>query len=453
MTKPLRRVLIVSPHFPPVNAPDMQRARMVLPYLRDHGWEPVVLAMRPEVIEGAVLDPLLEQTYPADIRLVRTGGLSSRLTRWAGIGNLWWRAGRAFTRAGDALLREQSFDLVFISTTQFNAFQLGRRWQRRFGVPYVLDYQDPWINPYYRRTGTRPPGGWLKFTLSQFIARRIEPDALRHAAGIVAVSDSYAQGLAETYPWFAPERVRLLPFGAAPADFVAARTHRPARPLVDFSDGNFHHVYTGRCGPDMSLAMTVLFRAFKRFLRSHPGQAAKTRFHFIGTDYAPPPLGRFWALPIAAAEGVGAFVQEHCYRVPYFDALHYLTHAHALVAIGSNDPTYAASKVFPFVLAERPILLIYHTNSLVLRFAQTVSAGLPFQFDGPADIERLVEEVHQQWFCGEARHHYRGFNAEAFRPFTAEALTAELARVFDRAVETPSGGEQEPQPPRRASSS
>ena len=66
----LRRVLIISPHFPPVNAPDMQRARLALPFLRETGWEPVVLCLDPTMVEGAVIDPLLERTYPRDIRIV-----------------------------------------------------------------------------------------------------------------------------------------------------------------------------------------------------------------------------------------------------------------------------------------------------------------------------------------------------------------------------------------------
>lgn len=449
MTPPRRRVLIVSPHFPPVNAPDMQRVRMALPYLRDHGWEPVVLALRPDLVEGAVIDPLLEETYPADIPVVRAGGVSPRLTRWAGIGNLWWRCGRAFIRAGDALLREQKFDLVFISTTQFHAFGLGPRWHRRFGVPYVLDYQDPWINSYYRKTGTRPPGGRLRFAWSQLIARRVEPRALRDAAGIISVSDSYAPALAESYPWFDPSRMHLLPFGAAPADFVAAARHRPAQPLVDFEDGRFHFVYTGRCGPDMNLALTVLFRAFKRYLRSHPDEATLMWFHFIGTDYAPPALGRFRVLPLAQAEGVSDYVHEHCYRVTYFDALYYLSHAQALVAVGSDDPTYAASKIFPFVLARRPMLLIYHANSLVLKFARAVSAGLSFHFDGPEDIDRLAGEVHRDWFCGRTRWHSNSLDADALAPFTAEALTAKLAAFFDHA-RAPSG--RPPQPDARSGS-
>lgn len=436
----MKRVLIVSPHFPPVNAPDMQRVRLALPFLRAAGWAPTVLAIHPDSVEGAVIEPMLERTYPADIPVVRVRGLAPQLTRWAGVGNLWWRCGRAFARAGEALLQQEKFDLVFFSTTQFSAFQLGPRWRKKFGVPYVLDYQDPWINPYYERTATRPPGGRLKFALSQWTARRIEPAALRHASGIIAVSDAYGPGLAHAYPWFDARRVRLLPFGASSADFTATLDHRPARPLIDFDDGLFHHVYTGRCGPDMSFAMQVLFRAFKHYLASHPEEARRTRFHFIGTDYAPPPLGREWAMPIARREGVEGFVQEHCYRVPYFDALHYLSRANALVAVGSNDPTYAASKIFPYVLARRPMLLIYHHQSLVLEFARRASVGQRFHFTGPEDIDALADSVHRDWFAGDSRRTYRGFDAAAFRPFTTESLTVELAQVFHDALGCPASG-------------
>ena len=412
----------------------MQRVRLALPYLRDCGWEPTVLALEPNSVEGAVNDPQLIATYPADIRIVRVRGLSPRLTRWAGIGNLWWRCGRALTRAGERLLRAEKFDLVFISTTQFSAFQLGPRWLRQFGVPYVLDYQDPWINPYYRRTGTAPPGGKLKFALSQWVASRIEPNALRNASAIIAVSDAYGRGLAESYPWFNAQHVQLLPFGASKEDFAALGDYRPTQPLIDFNDGCFHHVYAGRCGPDMSFAMKVLFRAFKLYLESTPDEAQRTRFHFIGTDYAPPPLGREWAIPVAQVEGVSDYVREHCYRVPYFDALYYLKHSNALLGVGSNDPTYAASKIFPYILAERPILLIYHEESLVLQFASRVSVGERFYFAGPEDITRLAEDVHRRWFCSPERRRYVPYDATAFEPFTARSLTSRLAAVFDQAL-------------------
>lgn len=433
----MKKLLIVSPHFPPINAPDMQRVRLALPFLRQHGWEPTVLAVAPEMIEGGVCDPLLEATYPAEVRVIRVRGISQRLTRPLGFGGLWWRCGGALRRAGEQLLATERFDLVFFSTTQFDAFKLGPRWRRRFGVPYVLDYQDPWINDYYRDTKTRPPGGHLKFALTQWMARRAEPRVLREAAAIIAVSDSYGPQLARHHPWFDARRVQLLPFGASAADFAAVATYRPARPLVDFDDGCFHHVYTGRCGPDMSFALAVLFRAFKLLRDTHPELAAKIRFHFIGTDYAPPPLGREWVMPIAHTEGVAENVREHCYRVPYFDALYYLRRADALVAVGSNDPSYSASKIFAYILARRPLLLIFHENSPVLAFARQAAVGLRFQFVGSDDVGPLAAEVHRRWFVEGGRNTFVPFNEAAFAPFTAAVLTGKLAAIFDEATAQP----------------
>lgn len=430
----MKKVLIVSPHFPPINAPDMQRVRLMLPHLRAAGWEPTVLAIAPESVEGGVRDPLLGKTYPADVRVVRVAGVSPAATRWAGIGNLWWRCGRALAAAGEQMLRSERFDLVFFSTTQFSAFTLGPAWRRQFGVPFVVDYQDPWVNDYYARTGTRPPGGRLRYALSQWGARRAEPRVLREAAGVIAVSDSYPAMLARLYPWFDAARVRVLPFGAADADFAALGGHRPERPLVNFDDGNVHHVYAGRCGPDMAVALTIFFRGFARFRAAEPGRAARLRFHFIGTGYAPPPLGEDTVLPVARTEGVAEHVHEHRHRVPYFDALYYLRRAHALMAVGSDDATYSASKVFPYVLARRPLLLVFHERSLVLNFAREVHAGLAVTFADRGSIDCAADVVADAWFRHGGCERVVAFDEDAFARYSAAGMTARLVTVFEEAA-------------------
>ena len=48
----MKNVLIISPHFPPVNAPDMQRVRMALPYLKENDWNPIVVAVDEKYVEG-----------------------------------------------------------------------------------------------------------------------------------------------------------------------------------------------------------------------------------------------------------------------------------------------------------------------------------------------------------------------------------------------------------------
>lgn len=429
----MKKVLIISPHFAPINAPDMQRVRLALPYLRMCGWEPVVLAVDPEHVEGGVSDPLLEQTYPADIRVVRVRGISPRHTRWARVGSLWLRCGRALRKAGEQLLRTEKFDLVFFSTTQFGSFTLGPRWKREFGVPYVLDYQDPWVNDHYARTGEPPPGGALKYTVSQWSARRNEPRVVSEAAAILAVSPAYGRDLGERHPGFKAARFHTVPFGAAEQDMALARNQRPPQPLVPSGDGCIHHVYTGRGGADLAPALTLLFRAFKAFRAVQPDQAARMRFHFIGTSYAPPPLGIETIMPVARAEGVEKFVSEHCRRVPYFEALHYLAIADAVMAIGSNDPGYSASKIFPCILARRPLLALFHRDSPVHDLLHSV--GLPSQrFEDGNHASSTIEQLTRAWFGNISTDDVATVSPEKFAPFSAESMTRSMSAIFDQAI-------------------
>ena len=183
-------------------------------------------------------------------------------------------------------------------------------------------------------------------------------------------------------------------------------------------------------------ALTILFRAFRRFRETAPGLAARMRFHFIGTGYAPPPLGVDNVLPVAQAEGVAGAVHEHRYRVPYFDALHYLRRAHALVAVGSNDPAYSASKIFPYLLARRPLLAIYHEQSPVLKVTERIGVGPCFKFAAPHGFDAVAAQVHDRWFAGRGYEQAPTPDAAAFAPFLAATMTAALAGVLDEAAES-----------------
>lgn len=425
----MKRLLLVSPHFCPVNAPDLQRARLALPHLRALGWEPTVLALSPGTIERPVLDPLLEKTYPADIRVIRARGLPPRLTRALGFGGLWLRAGRALRSAGDALLAREKFDLVFFTTTQFDFLRLGPRWLARHAVPYVLDYQDPWVNDYYARTATPPPGGRLRYALARRRALRHEPRALRAAAGLVSVSPAYLDDLALRYPWFDRSRSAVLPFGASAADFAVARAHPPAAPLVPFGDGHIHLVSTGRAGPDLAPALRHLFRALAALRATNPASAARLRLHFIGTSYAPPPLARETVSPLAREFDVADLVREHPARIPYFEALHYLARAHGILALGSDDPAYTPSKIAPCLFAARPVLALLHPQSPALPLArESCSLAVPFDPTNHTPSPALTA-----WLA--ACPHPAPAPPPGLAAHSAETMTRSLAALFTRALQ------------------
>ena len=186
-----RRVLIISPHFPPINAADHQRIRMALPYFQEFGWQPHVLAVRPQAVRG-VSDRYLQSTVPEHIPVTYIDALPVKYTKVFGLGNLGWRCLPYLAAAVDKLLTEQSFDLIYFSTTVFLSMGLAARWFKKFAVPYVLDFQDPWLNDYYQTQGKKiiPPGGRLKYGFAQFMARQLEPRAMRYVHHVTSVSSA-----------------------------------------------------------------------------------------------------------------------------------------------------------------------------------------------------------------------------------------------------------------------
>ena len=137
----------------------MQRVRMLLPLFRENGWQVEVLAVMAEQV-ASPLDPWLVDGLPADVPVHRVKAMSLGWSRIPGFGTLGLRSLRALGRAGSKLLAKGSFDLVYFSTTVFEVHILGTCWKRKFGVPFVMDYQDPWVNDYYRnRPQITPPVG------------------------------------------------------------------------------------------------------------------------------------------------------------------------------------------------------------------------------------------------------------------------------------------------------
>ena len=157
----------------------MQRVRMALPYLREQNLEAEVLAVDPAQV-AAPQDMWLTEGLPSDILVHRVSALGLGWRRIPGLGTLTFRALGALRRTGDALVKNGRFDLVYFSTTQFGVHTLGPRWQRKFGVPFVIDYQDPWVNDYYRQhVSAVPPGGRIKYAVVDRLNRWMEPRVLQ----------------------------------------------------------------------------------------------------------------------------------------------------------------------------------------------------------------------------------------------------------------------------------
>jgi len=427
-----RRVLLISPHFPPVNAPDHQRVRSLLPYLPELGWEAEMLCVQPAHVEGS-RDELLEQALPAGTLVHRCGAIPLKLARALRCGQLGYRAFCHLRAAGDRLLRTGRFDLVLFSTAIAETLALGPRWKARHGVPFVVDLHDPWVTDYYVQPGAaEPPGGRLKFALAQAIARRYEPRVMRAASHVVCVSPDYPKALRARYPDLRDERFSVVPFAAPQHDFAALAKLPVSTPVWPARSARLRWLYLGRVVPAMKLPLSGFFR----WLGGAGVAAAAPEPWFVGTKYLGTDRTQSLVAALAEAEGVNERVREHESRVPYFEGLKMLQSADAVLVIGSDDSSYNPSKVYSVLLAGRPVLALVHGRSAAVERLRECSNAVVIPFDSadtPDDIARRLE--HELGGAAQPRLPAQlEVRQEQLAPFTDRGMTATLVTLMNRLV-------------------
>jgi hypothetical protein len=422
----------------PINAPDLQRVRMSLPYYRAQGWEPEILCVADHwPWQDGVREPALATTVPADVPVHSVRALPLTWTRQLGVNTLGPRAWAHLALAGSRILRMRRFDLVFFSTTQFITLTLGPLWRRMHGVPFVVDVQDPWLTDYYYRSGTRqPPGGW-KYRLAHAEAQLLEPLTFRHAAGFMSVSPDYLADLAARYSEVRRVPRRTIVFGASAHDMAIARA-RPTSPLLARTRLDVvNWVYTGAAGPIMPHSLRVLFSGVAALRAAQPEAAMRLRLHFIGTSYAAPELARPSVMPEAVAAGVADLVHEVPQRVGHLDCLQVQTEADALLLLGSSDLAYSPSKLYPYFLAARPIISVAYRQSVLMRLVDELGCGHQVMFDGlptPA-TDALVVNLANRALAGTLRPS-EGRRDDLFQErYLAETLTGRQCELFDAAIQ------------------
>jgi glycosyltransferase involved in cell wall biosynthesis len=432
----MRRVLMISPHFPPDSTAATHRVRLLAPHMSDRGWQPTVLTVDPRDYEGR-LDPALFDSVPPNVRVVRTRAWPARTSRAAGVGDLGLRAFDGLWRGASDLLSREHFDAVFITIYPTYPALLGPLLKRRFSFAFVLDYQDPWVGEWGRSAGPGVDGRPdFKSRASRFVAARMEPYALKAADAVTAVSHvTYEQALERT-PEAKPRATAELPIGWDRRDleFVGNGAGRIA---VFPDDGLVHLSYVGTLLPTGIDTLRAVLAAVAALRASSPA-AARLRLHFFGTSNQRTSDAPARVMPVAAAYGLLDVVTESAPRLDYFEALRVLRDSTAVLLMGSSERHYTPSKVFPALVAERPVVAVLHAASsasdLLHRIGRAPTVRLITYDDRIAQAEVDAIAAQLSALIAEPRYVAAAVDQRVLEPASACSLAGRLANVLDQCL-------------------
>ena len=408
----------------------MHRIRMSLPYFKKFGWEPEVVSIDP-VHSEMVKDLLLSKSIPHHVKLHTVQAFSKKWTFKLKLGSLALRSLWFYRRKVNSILKTNSFDLIYFSTTQFPVTILGNYWKQKFGIPYVIDMQDPWHSDFYldKPKNEQPAKFWFSYRLNKYL----EPLAIKTVNGLISVSMAYITTLKHRYPEISNIPASEITFGASKDDFeIVKKNDTFLKPAFKRQRNITHIVYVGRGGNDMKKAVCLLFEAFKRGLMINPYNFNKLRFHFLGTSYAPSGKGKPTFNPIAKEYGLQNFVEEQTDRIPFYQGLQTLLHADVLFVPGSEDPQYTASKIYPYIMAKRPLLAIFNPLSNVSKILQECNAGKVVSL---LDSEQAVNDIYS-FLLNFINNPFKKneTNWENFKKYSAENMTKRQCELFDKVV-------------------
>jgi hypothetical protein len=427
------RVLIVSPYFPPSMVAGVHRARHLAKHLPAHGWAPTILSVDPRH-HCERLDPDLAALVPHSVDAVRVGAVSPALTRPLGIvGDIGLR-GFVHLRAGIArYMARHSAHAVLITGSPYWPMLLASWIRQRWRVPVVLDFQDPWVS----RDGPEHPV-WSKRRLAHGLSLALEPLALRSADYVTSVSERQNDELAARHPWLDRTRMQAIPIGGDPDDFKALA----ARPQNRTSENRpFVISYVGTALPRARPLLEALFLGLAGLRRTAPGLASRIQLRFVGTSNSSNPDAHQQIMPLAEAAGVGDQVSEAAARVPYLDALRILATTDAILMVGSDEPHYTASKIYPALMAGPPFLSLFHRESSAHRLLSDAGGGIAVPFDPSADPGQPADRMASALLALVRDPTALGRPCPgAYAAYTAHSVAGRFADVFSRVQARPGAG-------------
>jgi glycosyltransferase involved in cell wall biosynthesis len=398
------KLLVCAYYFPPIGTPRSYRWRAFVKHLSSKGWKVDVLTIYsfpnhpnydPKLLEDMPNEVRIYRTYPgimhhfSSLLLSKTTNnqqfvsFDTRASFKQTVGKLLFKTFEKGLRnifipdeaigwlplaliKGKKLINENSYDLIISSGFPFTCHIVGF-FLKRFsgGKPWIADYGDPWVNnPSFSLPNWRSS-----------IDKKIESRLLKTVNRVIVTTDKTKEHYLSLYPFIKPEDIKVVTQGFSRGAFNEAS--------AEITD-KFRITYTGIFYKDRE--PVIFFDAINRVKEIWKDLEVIIAGNLSNDEYK-----RY-----AENNGLSKIVRFIGF-VPQKKALSLQKGASLLLLIGNRGGIQVPGKIYEYIAAKRPILLIkideYDITSMVV---ERLKRGISVEND-PQKISESITHLYNLW--------------------------------------------------------
>lgn len=429
----MKRVLMVAYEFPPLGTGGVLRCTKYVKYLRDFGWEPVVLTIDESADPGGVRNYSLLDELPPGIEIHRTPCLDfdalfekevhqSKLLRIYQYIDSHFPALFGFAKPDKQItwfppalekarqiLDKEKIDVVYTDSPPNSTSLVGFCLKDTYGIPWVADFRDPWSldELAYESMGQK------------FHKRARELDALLEKI-ILSKCDQtmvVSEKLRQRYLHLLDlheSQIIVIPDGYDEEDYKDI-------PCASDNEKDFFNIkYTGSFYGSYNPA--IFLHALHRLITRH--HIKDIRFHVIGhgSGWVKQNLGEL------GLTGLQPFIrlQDH---MDLKDCLSETMNSDLLLVVSPPDMDYnVPQKIYSYMRTGVPILAVMPGHGETARIIRDHNAGYVVDPSNGAEIENRLCELYLAWKEG---FFVQKPDSERLKHLEKKCLTERLVRLFN----------------------
>ncbi len=442
-----KRVLMIAFFYPPLSGSGVFRSLKFSKYLAPCGWQPTVISTDRAQPGAFYWDESLVKEIPDDVTVIRIPDLigtlrdtrpldrkeellaflgevlrdsregyayfSSFLESKRGIAELMtfpcaalsWA--RDVTRYIETNLDISKFQAVYTTSFPHSAHLVGYSLKKKYGIPWVSDYRDPWtFNAYFEPDMSRPRDRML-FELEKLL--------LRYADRNLVTMEEYI-GVYRDYFQLPEGKVECITNGYDEEDFagISRGTEWTEKFTINYSGV----MYT------KNRSIVPVLQAMKELAEEGKVDLDRLLFRIVGTSDVD-------VEQLAAKYGMSSVLT----------CTGYLSHSEALKAnensnlllllLGDEERvkmTYPG-KIFEYLRSGRPVLALAPRESAVGALLRKTGGGEAYLSTQRAEIKAMILREYQRWDRGETSE---ALHSPLVENYERRKLTRQLAALLDR---------------------